>query len=423
MPEPRASASAEESPWKLSHSVILLAFVIGATIEAYIYSLPYIAASWAAYPRWFIALLSAWSPLWLLLGGLAAGPTSDLIGRKRTFYLTMGIYALGGLLLIVARSYQLLLAALSALLFSAGGEYQNIMVAVHEMMPRRWRSASAFTVLNFTNLGGVIAAYLSLTNFTSPPVQRLVLGATILIAVVVMFMIRLKTPESVMWLESKGRASEAVSELSKYYSLAPSIDTVKSVRGPPTWFRIIVGALLGWAYTAGFSLIVLSLGPYFFPELTDYFILVSGVVMFISGFFGLVADRFSRKVVLLMSSALTVLVSLLFPLLIGAWMRNLEVFWAIFVLDSAFINVFFLAEDTLKSEVWPTSRRGIYTALVRVISLGGSIPVLVYASALPIFEYFYLGLGIFSVGLVISMLWYIFGVETGKGMSVRIWEG
>ncbi len=418
-----ASASVEESPWKRSHTVILMAFIIGTTIEAYIYSLPYIAASWAAYPRWFIALLSAWSPLWLLLGGLVAGPLSDFIGRKRTFYFTMGLYALGGIMLALASSPLLLLVSLSILLFSAGGEYQNIMVAVHEMMPKRWRSAVAFVALNFTNLGGVIAAYLSILNLTSPSYQRVVLGITVLLAVVVMFAIRSRTPESIMWLESKGRLDEAVYELKKYYSAGPTKDTVSPGSGPSTWFRIAVGALLGWAYTAGFSMIVLSLGPYFFPKLTDMFIIVSGVVMFASGFFGLVADRFSRKSVLLASSALTVAASLMFLLLIGIWRENVAVFWAIFIAASVFINIYFLAEDTLKSEIWPVNKRGMYTALVRVISLGGSIPVLIYASTLPIFEYFYLGLSVFSVGLVISVLWYIFGLETSKGMSVRIWGG
>jgi hypothetical protein len=94
----------------------------------------------------------------------------------------------------------------------------------------------------------------------------------------------------------------------------------------------------------------------------------------------------------------------------------------LFVIVSAAINVYFLAEDTLKSEIWPTKRRGLYTALVRVISLGGSIPVLFLASNLPILEYMWIGIAIFSVGFIASLLWFFFGIETSGGRSVRIWD-
>jgi MFS family permease len=419
-----ASRIAEESKWKKEHTLLFLAFSTGTAIEAYVYSLPYIAETWTPFPRTITLLLSVWSPLWLLLGGLLVGPLSDVLGRKKTFYVTMILYVIGGSLLVLASSYQAILASLSMLLFSAGGEYQSILVATHELMPRRNRSASIFLVVNFTNLGGTVAAILSMADYTSPHTQRIVLGATLLFAVAAIFTVRTRTPESIMWLEARGKSAQAKRELEKYYgkSSNPSQkDTPIGVTDVPLWFRVLTGSVLGWSYTAGFSLVVLALGPYFFPKLTDEFIVVAGVTAFLSGLVGLVADSLSRKGVLLASSVATfATASILLPTQ-AVWLVHPQLFWLIFISLSAFVNVFFLAEDALKSEFWPTERRGLYTATVRTASLGGSIPVLLYASTLPITQYFYLGLTVFAAGVTASAAWYRYGVETGKKRSANIW--
>ena len=419
-----ASRVAEESKWRAAHTLLFLAFSTGTAIEAYVYSLPYIAETWTRFPRTIVALFSVWSPLWLLLGGLLVGPLSDRVGRKKTFYVTMTLYVIGGVLLVFASNYQTILASLSLLLFSAGGEYQNILVATHELVPRRNRSASIFLVVNFTNLGGIVAAALSMANYTSPHTQRIVLGITLVLAVAAIFAVRTRTPESIMWLEAKGRNTQAERELEKYYEQRATPnqeDTSRGVVDVPIWFRVVTGSVLGWAYSAGFSLLVLTLGPYFFPRLTDEFIVVAGVAAFISGFVGLAADRLSRKWLLLASSVATLATASIFLPTQRVWLANPQLFWLLFIILSAFVNVFFLAEDALKSEFWPTERRGFYTAIVRTASLGGSIPVLLYASTLPITQYFYLGLAIFAAGVSVSAAWYRYGVETGKKRSVTIW--
>ncbi len=239
----------------------------------------------------------------------------------------------------------------------------------------------------------------------------------------VMYLIRLRLPESVMWLEAKGRAGRAEEELKRYYGTNSAQDSVvKPARLPPLWFRILIGGIIGWAYTAGFSLIVLTLGPYFFPSLTDWLIFIFGIVAFLAGFIGLVADRFNRKPMLLFSALAVVVFGYLFIPTLNYWLKDTLLFWLLFVGVSIFINIYFLAEDTLKSEIWPTSRRGLYTAIVRVISLGGSIPVLFLAVNLPVLSYMWLGIGIFAAGLCAAVAWYIWGIETSRGRSVRIWD-
>jgi hypothetical protein len=97
-------------------------------------------------------------------------------------------------------------------------------------------------------------------------------------------------------------------------------------------------------------------------------------------------------------------------------------FWALFIVFSVLVNTYFLTEDVLKSEYWVTRRRGSLTALVRVISLGGSIPVIFLSTYLPIGTYLIVDTAIFGVGLAASLAWYLIGVETGRGVSVEAWD-
>ncbi|MEM0146080.1 MAG: MFS transporter [Conexivisphaerales archaeon] len=417
------SKAVEETKWKGIHWLLFISFSIGTTIEAYIYSLSYIATGWVVVPRVLLAVLAIWPPLWLLLGGIVAGPLADNIGRRNTLFITLGLYSLGAIGLIFAYNYILLLMSIGLLLFAAGGEYNTILAATHELFPKKQRASALFLELNFTNIGGSIAAILAILAISSIFDQRAFLGITLLLSIITMFIIRLRVPESVMWLESKGENVHGSRELEKFYNTkAKEDDLSKPSKVPSLWFRTFIGGALGWAYTAGFSLIVLTLGPYFFPHLTDWLILIFGAVAFLAGFIGLIADRVSRKAMLIISSISVLVVAYLFIPTLGLWLVNKFIFWVLFIAVSVFINIFFLAEDTLKSEIWPTKRRGMYTALVRVISLGGSIPVLFLVVNLPIIDYMWVGIGIFSIGFIASVFWYIFGIETSKGRSVRIWD-
>jgi hypothetical protein len=109
-------------------------------------------------------------------------------------------------------------------------------------------------------------------------------------------------------------------------------------------------------------------------------------------------------------------------LLINALIHAQPLFWALFIVFSVLVNTYFLTEDVLKSEYWVTRRRGSLTALVRVISLGGSIPVIFLSSYLPIGTYLIVDTAIFGVGLAASLAWYLIGVETGRGVSVEAWD-
>lgn len=58
-------------------------------------------------------------------------------------------------------------------------------------------------MLNFTNLGGAIAAALALINVTSITLQKLALGLTMLIIVPILYLLRSLIPESPHWLRAR----------------------------------------------------------------------------------------------------------------------------------------------------------------------------------------------------------------------------
>ncbi len=125
---------------------------------------------------------------------------------------------------------------------------------------------------------------------------------------------------------------------------------------------------------------------------------------------------------LLASSVPLLVLASLMALTSSAWTREPPLlFWSLFVPFSALANVFYLGEDTLKSEFWATGRRALFTAVVRASSLGATIPVIFLLAYLPVAAYLAVTAVVFAIGgAVAAMAWYFMGVETGRGTSVGL---
>jgi len=406
----------EGLPWSRVHSLAFATFSMGAALEAYVYALSYVAFTWSPIPRTLAPVLIVWSPLWILIGGLISGFIADRLGRKMSLYVNYSLYLLGALLLAMGGSFALLLPSLSLLLLAAGGEYNSIMVASHEILPRAHRSKSLALELNFANLGGIIVALLASAT------SRVAVGITAAIAALVLLALRLRLPESVMWLERR-RPNAAAAELEKYGSSGRGESRPRRVlRLPPILIRAVIFAAMGWSYTATFSLISLSIGPYFMPSSTDMLILVASSAAFASGFLGLLFDNIGRRISLVASSAAFLALTAALAAAPGAVAGLPFAFWAIFVPLNAALNVFWLLEDILRSETWPVASRGTLTALIRASSLAASMPVMFLAAYLSMNGYLSLALASAAVGLAASLAWWFIGAETGRRSSVLDWD-
>ena len=249
----------EDLRWSRAHTWSFIAFALGLLFEAYLVGIAPIATTWFTLPSSLEALTLIWPFLWLIVGLIFVGPLSDRFGRKRLFILTMSMYAIGIAIFIVTTlfipNYVSLLVTLAIMLAAAGGEMNVILTDVHEVMPRRHRSKAAFFLINFINVGFIIVSLISLnTQLIGPYYQRLAIGIIGAVILVVLVISRMNMPESIRWLERKGRINDAIREVGKYYGVRldpgtlPTVNTEisKPILNPPSLRR-------RWFFTVSFS--------------------------------------------------------------------------------------------------------------------------------------------------------------------------
>lgn len=424
-----------EVRWNRANTWMFVSFTVGMLLEAYIFGLASIATGWVAMPKSLTSLLLAWAPIWLIVGIALAGPISDRMGRKGTFYLTMALYGIGAIGLVFSYSYVLILVFLAILLLAAGGEMNTIMVASHELMPRRHRGKTMMMEINAINLGGfLLAAVALLSAYSTVSFQRTMIGVTAIVVLLVLLVARRNMPESIRWLEQRGRNEEAAAQVREYYGAdweahvetqperAPAARAAKGPH-PSTALKMVVMIVIAAANTIGFGLVAYTLGPKYYPHLTSTILLVTTGVGFVAGFFGLLADRISRKGLLFWTFLGTFVMTAILWLTTGAWSRDLTLFWILIVLLSAVNSVCYLTEDTIKAEVWPTLNRGTLTAVARFISIGLYIPAIYLAPYGNVHAYFFFNTAVWFVGLLAAFVWLVKGNETGQGVSIDVASG
>ncbi|WP_218185052.1 MFS transporter [Sulfuracidifex tepidarius] len=291
------------------------------------------------------------------------------------------------------------------LLFAAGGEMNTIMVMNHEIMPNRHRSKTMYLEVNFINFGGLLLAAVALSSaYDSISFQRLMVGVTAIVILVVLAYARMKIPESIRWLEEKGDVEAAEREVAKYFKPGEEVPTGSVERMPSIPLRLVLSTTMAAANTIGFDLMTYVAGPYFFPQLTATIILVASIAEFLAGLgISPFADSLSRKVMLLLSFVGTAFTTAVIYFTIPYWSSDMILFWVLLIVLNFFTSVGCLTEDTLKGELWPTSRRGTYTAIVRFLSIGAYIPVIFLTSSLSIYQYMLFNMSVWTIGLVASL--------------------
>ncbi len=422
-----------EARWTGRTTWMFISFALGLLLESYVFSLASIAVYWVNIPKSLGELLLAWAPIWLIIGIIISGPVADHLGRKVTLYITLAFYAVGGVLLYFASTYPLLLVSLALMLMAGGGEMNSIMVATHELMPRKHRGKAMMMEINAINLGGLILALLAMSSATSAVhAQRNIVAIAVVIVVVILVFARASMPESVIWLEKRGRHEKAMQQVRAYWgadwetALAPEPappTTAAANRQNSIAFRAVVVTLIAAANTIGFGLVAYTFAFQYFPHLQPTILAVFEGVGFAGGFIGLVADSVSRRKLLFWSFFATFVLTVIVGVTTGIWTHQMTLFWILLVLLSIANSVCYLTEDTVKPEVWPTEVRGTWTAVTRFLSIGLYIPAIYLTAHLSASSYFLFNAGVWLVGLLAATAWLIYGRETGQGVSIATASG
>ncbi len=422
-----------EARWNTKTTWMFISFALGLALESYVFSLASIAVYWVAMPKSLGELLLAWAPIWLIVGIIAAGPFSDKYGRKVTLYLTLALYAVGGVILFFSTTYALILVALALMLIAGGGEMNSIMVASHELMPRKHRGKATMMIINGINFGGFVLGVLALSSAASAvSFQRDVVAVAVLVVVAILFSTRVSMPESFLWLQKKGRTEDVQKTLQAYYG--PSWEKELELEPPAPkpqapvskvsiGFTMVIMILIAAANTIGFGLMAYALAFAFFPHLQPTILAIFEGVGFAVGFVGLIADRVSRRKFLFWTFLGTFLVTVIIGLTTSAWQHDMALFWVLLVVLAGFNSLCYLTEDTVKAEVWPTLQRGTLTAIARFISIGLYIPTIYITAHMTTSSYIFFNSAVWFVGLLAAVAWLVRGRETGLGLSIQTASG
>ncbi len=427
-----------EAPWSDKTTWMFVSFVLGLALESYVFSLASIAIYWVTMPKALGELLLAWAPIWLIIGIIVAGPFSDRYGRKVTLYTTLGLYAVGGVVLFFSTTYVVILIALALMLIAGGGEMNSIMVASHELMPRKHRGKASMMIINGINFGGTVLAVLALATSALKgqavvSVQRDAVAIAVLIVVSILFATRLSMPESFLWLEKKGKTDKLERTITSYFG-SEVVDEARAERGGEsvqaavtrqpstgyTVFTMVIMIVIAAANTIGFGLMAYALAFAFFPHLQPTVLAVFEGAGLVIGMFGLFADRVSRKKFLFWSFVGTFVMTVIVGVTTKVWEHDMTLFWILLVILAGINSLCYLTEDTIKPEVWPTLHRGTLTGLARFISIGLYIPSIYITANMSTSHYILFNAAVWLVGTLAAGAWYLWGRETGKGLSIQV---
>ena len=148
-----------------------------------------------------------------VLGALLFGWLTDRFGRKRLFYLTLGVYILATGATALAPDFATFAAARFVTGAGIGGEYAAINSAIQELIPARYRGRTDLAVNGSFWLGAVVGAIgssLLLEPGRLPPDigWRAAFGSGAVLGLGILFL-RRYLPESPRWLLLHGRVEEA----------------------------------------------------------------------------------------------------------------------------------------------------------------------------------------------------------------------
>ncbi|MGC9135436.1 MFS transporter [Caldivirga sp.] len=430
------------------HYLVFASFALGFLIWGFISTSGVMTIAYFKdyIPKWLLPASVILGYIFLVLGDSVMGFITDRIGRKRVFIYTMSLYTVGLLGMAASLYVKQVANPLVAFIvfmvsyalaeFGVGGEEPPALAAISELMPSSSRGMMLVLTPNFDNVGAALAAailYAALVYTGSASVSSIytMIGSA-LIVVLVTLLVRLRIPESVKWLESRGRVNEAV-EVAKREGLeyALSVDnSVIQVRAPPAWFRALFLSIIGFTQITTYGLMAFTI--VYLPSLpfsSNYslqslVILLANLGAALAGLVGLVIDKVSRRSFTLFSylgGLVTMIpIFLIYAALNTPLRASLLIFYTLLFLNMAFSEFEWAVRTMLEPELFPTKVRGTWIGVVRLISYGVFIVLSYYLlSTLNTYQYLLTNLILYAIGAAAAVAWFIYGIET-RGISIGV---
>lgn len=233
------NARLDRLPFNAAHRKLLVASGIGWAFDAMDVGLvSFVVAAIAADPHFN---LNATEKSWVLsvgfvgmaIGAALGGYFADRVGRKTVFTATLVIFGLANAGMACSWTLVALLIARFIIGLGLGAELPVASTLVSEFSPTRHRGRMTVLLESFWAVGWIIAA--AIGAFVIPNTGdwgwrwALLIGALPLLYAVVT---RAHIPESVRFLESKGRENEAEQAV-RYFEQASGVAPVASPKAEP----------------------------------------------------------------------------------------------------------------------------------------------------------------------------------------------
>lgn len=231
-------------PYTRKHNKLLMGSGVGWALDAMdIGLISFIMAALAA--EWGLgdtelSVLGSIAFVGMALGASLGGLLADRIGRRQVFALTLLVYGIATGLSALSTGLVMLVSLRFIVGIGLGAELPVASTLVSEFAPKRIRGRVVVALESFWAIGWLAAA--SIGYFLVPTVDNgwrwaLALGA---IPAVWALVIRYGLPESVRFLESKGRHADAEAVVAEFEEAAgaPTPSSQKAPDAPPVVTKV-----------------------------------------------------------------------------------------------------------------------------------------------------------------------------------------
>ncbi|HEY2682732.1 MAG TPA: MFS transporter [Steroidobacteraceae bacterium] len=254
----------EDAPLMSCHRWLIVGATTGYVSDGYTLGVVGIALASAQHdlaltPQW-LGWLGGASLVGLLVGALLSGSLADRLGRRVIFAYNMAAFVALSLLQLFAQSAVQLLVLRFLLGVVLGTDYVVVKALLAEFMPRLNRGR-ALSLMGVAWAAGFTLAYLAgfLLKDSNVHAWRLILASSALPALLAL-PLRMRAPESPLWLQMKGRLADAQRVLDATLGPGFGVPAVQASRNL-SWIELLRG--YGRATFVGSTLYVCLVIPYF----------------------------------------------------------------------------------------------------------------------------------------------------------------
>lgn len=209
-----AFSAVDESPITGFHHRLIAACCGGPLLDGYLLGIVGVALTGATTELGLSAGMVSFAGiaalLGMFLGGLVFGPITDRVGRKPMYTIDLLVLIAASVLSVfVSDGWQLVLLRF-VIGVAIAADYPIATALLSEWLPRKRRGQMFTSVIVIWYIGTALSYFVgyAITETLGDAGWRWMLGSSALLAAVV-FLLRLRTPESPRWLIGAGRVEEA----------------------------------------------------------------------------------------------------------------------------------------------------------------------------------------------------------------------